>query len=74
MKKSTAELIIAQYEKYGEVFNQIIEISYDIDDPEVRKGIRRAAAEAQAALYEGLVQTVVKLFPDLDPHSSEDDG
>ncbi len=71
MKKDTAQLIISQYEIYGEIFNRITEISHDIDDVEARKRVRRAAADAQAALYEGLVQPVVKLYPDLDPHSSE---
>lgn len=71
MKKDTAQLIISQYESYGEIFNGIMEISHDIDDVEARKRVRRAAADAQAALYEGLVQPVVELYPDLDPHSGK---
>ena len=56
------------YLNYGEIFNCITEVSFDIRDIESRSIVRRAAADAQSLLYEGLVQTVVREFPELDPH------
>jgi hypothetical protein len=67
MDRKTAQSLITQYLKFGEIFNCVTELSDAIDDVETRKRVRRAVAEAQGFMYEGLVQPVVKEFPDLEP-------
>ncbi len=74
MKVSTAKELIAEYLKYGEIFNRITELSDEIEDIETRSGVRRAAADAQAYLYEGIVHLVVKQYPNLAPHGDESEA
>ena len=68
MKRKAAEQIIAQYREFGRIFNALTEISLNLD-VEQSKLIREAAADSQAILYNGLVRTVVREYPDLQPDS-----
>jgi hypothetical protein len=70
MEKCTAQGLVAEYLKYGEMLHRITELSYEIDDVETQNGVRRAASDAQCYLYEGLVQPVAKQYPDLVPHDT----
>ncbi len=71
MEKSTAQQLIAEYLKYGEILHRITELSYEIDDVETQNGVRRAASDAQCYLYEGLVRPVVNEYPGLAPRDHQ---
>jgi len=71
MERSTAQGLVAEYLKYGEILHRITELSYEIDDVETQNGVRRAASDAQCYLYEGLVHPVVKEYPGRAPHDHQ---
>jgi hypothetical protein len=66
MNKQTAKALVDEYLKWGECFNRITELTFDLDE-EAARAIRRAVADAEIKLYEGLVQPVVKQYPELEP-------
>lgn len=70
MNRDQAERMARQYLLFGQIFNEITEISKEIDDPELRKLIRRGAADALCSLREALIESIVPFFPDLDPDES----
>lgn len=65
MQRSTAQALIAEYLKYQTILHRINELSHEIDDVEMQNSVRRAAADAQCYLYQGLVEPLVKHHPDL---------
>lgn len=71
MERKVAERLVAEYLNFGDVFNRISEISYQIADSDSRRSIRGAAAEAQFQMYE-IVRTVVKEYPNLAPHEDKE--
>jgi hypothetical protein len=74
MKESTAKGLIAEYLNCGRLFNRITELSDEIEDIETRGAVRRAAADAQGHLYEGLVHPIVKQYPSLAPPGDDTDA
>jgi hypothetical protein len=71
MERLTAQALIAEYLKYEEILHRVTELSHAIDDVETQNSIRRAASDAQCYLYQGLVEPLVKLFPDLALHNHQ---
>ena len=72
MNEATGKALVVEYQRYGDIFNRLTELSYKIADVDVRSKVRRAAAEANLQLYEGLVRPVIELYPYLDPDKGDD--
>jgi len=51
MERSTAQGLVAEYLKYGEILHRITELSYEIDDVETQNGVRRARPPMPSATY-----------------------
>jgi hypothetical protein len=66
MDRQIAVQLIEEYLKFGQIMNRLTELSENID-PEDRKRIRYADSEACFALYDGIVKTVLRYYPELDP-------
>ena len=67
MERKLAENIVSKYHAYSILFNEITELSFEVGEKEIAKVIRQGAAEAHSALFEKLVLTVGKEYPDLIP-------
>jgi hypothetical protein len=70
MNEEIAKALIAEYLKWGECFNRLTELS-DALTTEEAKSLRRAVAEAEFSLYDGLVKIVAREFPDLEPRQDK---
>jgi hypothetical protein len=67
MKHETAKKFVEAANKIDEILGNLDPISFEIDDEEERKKIRRAMASVFVTLYEQLTREVVKDYPDLHP-------
>ncbi len=66
MDRDTAIGLIQEYLKYGEIMARLWELSANLS-PEDRRKVVDADSEACFALYDGVVKTVTKYYPDLEP-------
>lgn len=66
MDRDVAEKLINEYLRYGEIMRRLTELSAALS-PEDRRKIINADSEACFALYDGVVKTVTKYYPDLEP-------
>ncbi|MDH4982828.1 hypothetical protein [Hyphomicrobium sp. D-2] len=71
MNEETAKALIAEYLKWGECFNRLTELSNELPEMQA-KALRGVTAEAEFALYDGLVKMVTREFPELEPWPDED--
>ena len=67
MKRETAKKFVEAANKIDEILGNLDPVSFEIDDEEERKKIRRAMASVFVTLYEQLTREVVKDYPDLHP-------
>lgn len=67
--REAAKDLIAEYLRFGDVFNRVVEISDRIPDKTQRSIVRGSVAEAQFHFYE-IVRAVGKEYPDLIPDVS----
>lgn len=66
MDRVIAEQLVQEYLRFGDIMRRLPELSEGLDQ-ENRKKIRHADAEACFALYDGVVKTVTRYYPDLEP-------
>ena len=67
MKRETAKKFVEAANKIDRILGNLDPVSFEIDDEEERKKIRRAMASVFVTLYEQLTREVVKDYPDLHP-------
>lgn len=67
MKKDTATAILRSLQQLDPAFEELTSLTYQIDNEEERKAIRRHLAEAMRLLGYELTMHIVRQYPDLDP-------
>lgn len=67
MKRETAKKFVEAANEIDRILGDLDPVSFEIDDEEERKKIRRAMASVFVTLYEQLTREVVKDYPDLHP-------
>lgn len=73
MDRAIAEQLIQEYLNYGATMNRLVELTAHVGT-EDRRRILGADAEACFALYEGIVRTVMRYYPDLEPKNHRTDS
>lgn len=66
MDRAIAEQLVQEYLRFGDIMRRLTELSETLDRDD-RNRIRGADAEACFALYDGVVKTVTRYYPDLEP-------
>lgn len=67
MKRDTAIVLMNALLKLGPSFDELTNITYQIEDETERKFIRRQIASVMQALSYEIVMHIARQYPDLDP-------
>ncbi|MCB1832184.1 MAG: hypothetical protein KDH19_01870 [Geminicoccaceae bacterium] len=67
MKKETAIKIINLISKSDAIFNQMSEVSLEIEDEIERVSIREGVGKSVGFLYTDVIIPILREYPDLDP-------
>jgi len=67
MKRDAAVVLMDALLKLGPTFDELTNITYQIEDETERKFIRRQIASAMQVLGYETVMHIVRQYPDLDP-------
>jgi hypothetical protein len=67
LNRKSAEDFVCKYQAYGNLLNEITELSVRMENKEAAKRIRKSIADTHNVLYEYVVFDIGKAYPDLVP-------